>query len=288
MFKTLLSFLLASTLSLGSPGSSNYQSYKTFDDFSLLKVSPIPVRQESFVAPAEISATATVAIDLASQTLLYEKNSNLKLPIASLTKLMTAYIALDEEDPDATVIVSGNAASTEGSRMGLRAGENITVKELLYGLLISSGNDAAVALAEYNAGSEKAFVGKMNQKAKLLGMEQTQYTNSTGLDSGESYSTPHDLAILASYLIHDDTIRNIVSLKEVEIAGHKLKNTNTLLGEMGIKGIKTGRTEAAGECLTTLAQNENGKEILIVVLGSHNRFYDTKVILDWIYRAYIW
>ncbi len=240
------------------------------------------------VSPAAISASASIAIDLESQTILFKKNSDLKLPIASLTKLMTAYITLDEEDPDAIVTVSANAAAMSGSRMGLKSGEKITVKNLLYGLLIPSGNDAAVALAEYNAGTEKNFVKKMNAKAKLLGLDQTQYTNSTGLDNGESYSTPHDLALLASYLIHDNTIRQIVNLKEAEIAGHKLENTNTLLGQMGIKGIKTGRTDAAGECLVTLADNPSGKEVLIVVLGSHDRFYDTKILLDWIYRAYIW
>ena len=184
--------------------------------------------------------------------------------------------------------MSKNAAAVTGSRMGLRSGETISVKNLLYGLLIPSGNDAAVALAEYNAGTEKDFVKKMNAKAKLLGLDQTQYTNSTGLDNGESYSTPHDLALLASYLIRDNTIRQIVNLKEAEIAGHKMENTNTLLGQMGIKGIKTGRTDAAGECLVTLAENPEGKEVLIVVLGSQNRFYDTKILLDWIYRAYIW
>lgn len=285
MFKSLLSLLLASTLSLGGISGNDYGS---FNESSLLSVASIPIKRAELVAPAPMSATAVIAIDLESQTILFKKNSDLKLPIASLTKLMTAYIALDEEDPDAIVTVSKNAAAVTGSRMGLRSGETISVKNLLYGLLIPSGNDAAVALAEYNAGTEKDFVKKMNAKAKLLGLDQTQYTNSTGLDSGESYSTPHDLALLASYLIRDNTIRQIVNLKETEIAGHKLENTNTLLGQMGIKGIKTGRTDAAGECLVTLAENSAGKEVLIVVLGSQNRFYDTKILLDWIYRAYIW
>lgn len=285
MFKSLLSLLLASTLSLGGISTNQFNA---FNETSLLSVASIPTKRAELVAPAEMSATAVIAIDLESQTILFKKNSDLKLPIASLTKLMTAYILLDEEDPDAMVTVSQNAAAITGSRMGLRSGEKISVKNLLYGLLIPSGNDAAVALAEYNSGTEKDFVKKMNAKSKLLGLDQTQYTNSTGLDSGESYSTPHDLALLASYLIRDNTIRQIVNMKEAEVAGHKLENTNTLLGQMGIKGIKTGRTDAAGECLVTLAENAAGKEVLIVVLGSSNRFYDTKILLDWIYRAYIW
>lgn len=292
MFKSLLSLLLASTLSLGNIGATVYTS-RVFDDSKLLSVASIPIKKANMVAPAPVSAKAVIAIDLESQTVLFQKNSDLKLPIASLTKLMTAYITLDEEDPDAIVTISANAAATLGSRMDLRGGEKITVKNLLYGLLIPSGNDAAVALAEYNSGTEKKFVKKMNEKARLIGLDQTQYTNSTGLDKGESYSTPHDLALLASYLIRDDTIRQIVSQKTAEVRGiegtlHKLESTNTLLGQMGIKGIKTGYTETAGECLVTLALNQAGKEILIVVLGSHDRFYDTKILLDWIYRAYIW
>ncbi|MBI4127414.1 D-alanyl-D-alanine carboxypeptidase [Candidatus Peregrinibacteria bacterium] len=282
MFKSLLSLLLASTMGFGNYGPH------VFDDSTLLSVASIPVQKTEMVAPAPISAKAVIAIDLESQTVLFRQNSDLKLPIASLTKLMTAYIALNEEDPDALVTISANAAATLGSRMGLRSGEQITVKNLLYGLLIASGNDAAVALAEYNAGDERNFVKKMNQKARQIGLDQTQYANSTGLDNGESYSTPHDLALLASYLIRDDTIREIVSLKTADVSGHKLESTNTLLGQMGIKGIKTGFTEAAGECLATLAVNPSGKEILIVVLGSTDRFYDTKILLDWIYRAYIW
>ncbi len=285
MFKSLLSLFLASTLSLGNYGPYVFHA---FDDSSLLSVASIPVKKAEMVAPAPISAEAGIAIDIESQTVLFQKNSDLKLPIASLTKLMTAYITLDEEDPDAIVTISANAAATPGSRMGLRTGEKITVKNLLYGLLIPSGNDAAVALAEYNAGNEKEFVKKMNKKARQIGLDQTQYANSTGLDKGESYSTPHDLALLASYLIRDNTIREIVSLKSAEVSGHKIESTNTLLGQMGIKGIKTGFTEAAGECLVTLAVNQASKEVLIVVLGSRDRFLDTKILLDWIYRAYIW
>lgn len=291
MFKQLISFLLASSLGIGNGALPAYG--ENFDDRSLLSISSIPTKQEEYVAPAEISSVAAIAIDLDSQTILFQKNSDLKLPIASLTKLMTAYIILEEEDPDAIVTISSNAISTEGSEMNLFSGETITIKNLLYGLLIESGNDAAIALAEFNAGSEANFVNKMNKEAENLGLEQSQFSNATGLDYGEGYSTPRDLALLSSYLLQDQTIREIVNKKEAEVTSttgviHNLKNTNTILGEMGIKGLKTGKTPAAGECLVTLAESPTGREILIVALGSQSRFLDSKILVDWIYRAYIW
>lgn len=291
MFKQLISFLLASSLGIGNGALPTYK--ENFDDRSLLSISSIPTKQEEYVAPAEISSTAAIAIDLDSQTILFQKNSDLQVPIASLTKLMTAYIILEEEDPDAIVTISSNAVSTEGSEMNLFSGETITIKNLLYGLLIESGNDAAVALAEFNAGSETNFVKKMNKETENLGLEQSQFSNATGLDYGEGYSTPRDLALLSSYLLQDQTIREIVNKKEAEVTStsgviHNLKNTNTLLGEMGIKGLKTGKTPAAGECLVTLAESSTGREILIVVLGSQSRFLDSKILVDWIYRAYVW
>lgn len=293
MFKSLLSLLLASTLSLGSVSPGTNSNFSTFDDSSLLSVAPIPSQRAEYVAPAEVSARAAVSVDLGSQTILFQKNPDLKVPIASLTKLMTAYIILDEEDPNALVTVSSNAAATQGSSMGLVSGESISVKSLLYGLFINSGNDAAIALAEYNTGSESNFVKKMNLKAKSLGLEQSQFSNATGLDLGEAYSTPRDLALLSSYLLQDDTVREIVNLKTAEVQSadgrvHNLQNTNTLLGEMGIKGLKTGTTPKAGECLISLAEGPGGNEILLVILGSNSRFNDTRVIVDWIYRAFVW
>lgn len=292
MLHSLLSFLLASTLSLGQT-SGTAALEPTFDDRELLSVTALPLKKEEMLEPGYLSARARIAVDVNSQTILYEHNSDLKLPIASLTKLMTAYIILQENDPESVVVVSPNAAATEGSSMDLLSGETITVKNLLYGLLIESGNDAAVALAEHNAGNEDAFVEKMNHTAKQLGLEHSHFSNATGLDYGEGFSTTRDLALLSAYLLKDDTIRAITELKSTEVQSttgqiHKLQNTNVLLGELGIKGLKTGRTPAAGECLITLAENPSGNEILTVVLGSGNRFADTRTLVDWIYRAYIW
>ncbi len=292
MFQSLISLLLASTLSLAS-SVSGLADQNFFDDSALLSVSPIPVQQEEFVAPGYMSASAIIAVDLESQSVLHEKNSQLRLPIASLTKLMTAYVILEENDPDDIVTISSNAANTIGSSMGLYSGEQISVKNLLYGLLIESGNDAAVALAEFNAGSELAFVEKMNEKTTELGMYNTVYANTTGLDSSIAYSSARDLALLSSHLAHDPNIREIVHNQTASVSStngyiHELTNTNILLGELGIKGLKTGKTPIAGECLITLAETTDGHEIITVILGSGNRFGDTRTLVDWIYRAYIW
>lgn len=291
MFESLLSFLLASTLNLGSGFGPN--QIDIFDDKSLLSVSSIPVQSQEWTAPAPTSAVAVLVIDLDSQTVLFERNASERLPIASLTKLMTATIILEENDPNDIVTVSQESADEIGSQMNLYAGETITVRNLLYGLLIESGNDAAVALAEYNAGSEAAFIDKMNQSAVNFGMMDSHYANTTGLDSQSAYSSAHDLALLSTRLLQDEGVRDIVKNSKWEATGqdgtkHELLNTNILLGQMGIKGLKTGKTPLAGECLISLANTPDGHEVLTVVLGSRNRFADTKILLDWIYKAYTW
>lgn len=291
MFQSLLSLLLASSLTLGA--STTDENAQLFDDKTLLSVSPIPIQQEEYLEPASMSGISILAIDLETQAILYEKNAMERVPIASLTKLMTAAILLEENDPNDIVTVSQNAASATGSRMGLYAGEQVSVRNLLYGLMIESGNDAALALAEHNAGSESAFIEKMNSNAKKLGLEDTYYKNANGLDVAGAYSSARDLAALSSHILQDDSIREMVNQSSITVSSesgdeHELLNTNILLGQMGIKGFKTGKTPLAGECLITLAETPDGHEILTVVLGSNNRFADTKILVDWIYRAYVW
>lgn len=288
MFQSLLSFLLASTFHL-SPVHAN----DSFDARSLLHIEPLPTLEAAAAPAPELSAQSALGIDLETQSPLYEKNSFDRRPIASLTKLMTAYIILKESDPNAVVTVSAEAAATEGSRMGLHNGEQITVKNLLYGLLIESGNDAAHALAEFNAGSESAFVQKMNTEAALLGMENTHYSNESGLDEANAYSTAHDLLILSSHVIQDPGVREIVNNSKTQVTSvdgtvHTLTNTNLLLGQMGIEGLKTGTTLLAGECLISLAKSPDGHEILLIVLGSKDRFSDMRNLVDWVYHSYHW
>ncbi|OGJ47554.1 hypothetical protein A2344_02505 [Candidatus Peregrinibacteria bacterium RIFOXYB12_FULL_41_12] len=268
-------------------------SEEEFELRDLIEIKSTPTLKENKIEPV-IYADAAYALDITSNTILYTNNEHDKLAIASLTKLMTAYIILEEEQLGDIVTVSRNASSKEGSKMWLGSGETITVEALLYGLLIQSGNDAATALAEFNAGSEENFVEKMNQKAKLLGLDETHFTTASGIDD-EGYSTAQDLARLSMYLLKNDFIRNITSLTSATVTGtdgyptHNLTSTNELLDSyLNVKGLKTGKTGGAGECLIAVGENAAQHEILTVMLGSEDRFGETKLLLDWIYNSYVW
>ncbi len=297
MLRALLSLLLLGSLQTNSFTLAEEQlipiEEEEFDLSELIEVSSIPTLKQGKIEPV-IDADAAYSMDLTSNTTLYTKNEHTELAIASLTKLMTAYIILEEEDLDSIVTVSYNAAAVEGSQIWLAQGETITVESLLYGLLIQSGNDCAVALAEFNAGSEENFINKMNQKARQLGLTETYFTSASGLDD-EGYSTAGDLAFLSMYLLKNDFIREITSLTSATITGtggyptHNLSSTNDLLDSyLNVKGLKTGKTGGAGECLITVAENPHGHEILTVILGSYDRFGETKLMLDWIYNSYDW
>ena len=296
MLRALLSLLLLGSLQTNSLEANMLPSISTENEFELgklIEIKSIPILEEGKVEPI-IYADSAYSLDITSNTTLYTKDEHDKHPIASLTKLMTAYIILEEESLDDTVTVSRNAVSQEGSKMWLGQGETITVEALLYGLLIQSGNDAATALAEFNAGSEENFIEKMNQKAKLLGLNETSFTSASGIDD-QGYSTTQDLAHLSMYLLKNDFVRNITSLTSATVTGtngyptHELTSTNQLLGSyLNITGLKTGKTDGAGECLIAVGKNPAGHEILTVMLGSQDRFSETKLLLDWIYNSYIW
>lgn len=296
MLRALLSFLLLGSLQANSLEANMLPSLGQEEDFqlrNLIEINSTPTLKENKIEPV-IYADAAYALDITSNTILYTKDEHDSHPIASLTKLMTAYIILEEENLDDVVTVSRNATTQEGSKMWLGTGETITVESLLYGLLIQSGNDAATALAEFNAGSEENFVEKMNQKAKLLNLNETYFTSASGIDD-QGYSTAQDLARLSMYLLKNDFIRNITSLTSATVTGtdgyptHNLTSTNELLGSyLNVKGLKTGKTGGAGECLIAVGENSAGHEILTVMLGSDDRFGETKLLLDWIYNSYIW
>ena len=296
MFKALIAFLMASTLHAGPMDAAKLPYEPHWQTAPLLKVEPLPQQNEN-VQPLNLSAESVIAVDLTSAKVLYEKNSTLQRPIASLTKIMTGLIIAEEETPYSVVEISENAASTEGSIVWLNAGEEMTVKDLMYGLLIASGNDAAVALAEYNAGSTENFIKKMNQKAIFLGLKNTHYSNPMGMDTTDNYSTAQDLALLSMYALQNDFFMEPVSLEKYEVESesgitHEYISTNKLLSEnMGlndveISGLKTGTTPEAGECLITLATYNEDQQILTVVLGSADRFNDTENLLKWIDTNY--
>ncbi|MFC1655625.1 D-alanyl-D-alanine carboxypeptidase family protein [Patescibacteria group bacterium] len=259
-----------------------------------LPSSSIPLKKEHSIAPI-IEAEAAIIVDFDSGTILYEKNPDTKLQIASITKLMTAIIALEEGDLDETVYVSSKAAQTEGSKVWLYGGEEITLRNLLLAILIHSGNDAAVAVAEHIGGDVPTFVQKMNDKTKKIGLYSTHYENPIGFDALENYSTVHDLALLARYAYRKPFIRRAVIIPSMSISSadgslsHDLESTNDLLGGfMNVLGLKTGHTELAGLCFVSIIENDNDNKIITVVLNSPARFTETKRLASWAFRSYIW
>lgn len=303
MITSLLSLYITSVISpnLGNnfqyniPDTTPIVRATSFDFSSLGETDSIPIKNPEFIAPI-INAKSTIAIDLKTGTILYEKNAHQRVSIASITKLMTILIILEENDLSEEATVSQNAATTTGSTMFLRAGEKITLENLLYGALINSANDAAVALAEHNAGSTKDFVEKMNKKALSLGLVNTKFSNPIGLDESNNYSSAYDVAKLAKYVYQKQLIRTIAAIKETKVSSvdgaytHELKSTNELLDNelYKFKGLKTGQTDAAGLCLSSIAENDEGNEIITVVLNSPARFTETKILVDWVFRAYNW
>lgn len=296
MFKALIAFLMASALHAGPMDATKLTYEPHWQTAPILKVEPLPQQNEN-AQPLNLSAESVIAIDLTSAKVLYEKNSAVQRPIASLTKIMTGLIIAEEETPYSVVQISENAVSAQGSIVWLNAGEEMTIKDLMYGLMIASGNDAAIALAEYNAGSTENFVKKMNQKATTLGLTHTHFSNPIGLDTADNYSTAQDLALLSMYALQNEFLMEPVSLKKYEVESesgiiHEYISTNQLLSEdiglsdVEIDGLKTGKTPEAGECLITLATYNKDQKILTVVLGSTDRFNDTENLLRWIDTNY--
>jgi D-alanyl-D-alanine carboxypeptidase (penicillin-binding protein 5/6) len=237
----------------------------------------------------EISAKAALVVNLSTDKIFYAKNDHERLPVASTLKIMTATVALERKNPNDIFTVSENAAKVGEDFMGITVGEKYTLEELLYGLLLPSGNDAAVAIAENIAGTESEFVRLMNEKTKLLGAKDTKFINTTGLQGdGEHYSTAYDMAIIARYAwVNFPLFRQIVGTFSYEIPyskDHKYlyfeNQTNLLRTYPGVKGIKPGFTPEAGLCLVTLAEN-GGHQILGVILGSNDRRGEMQMLLDY-------
>lgn len=236
----------------------------------------------------QISAKSAIVYDVTSDKVLYKKNSKERLPMASITKIMTAIIALENKKADDKYIVSKEDLVGENS-MGLSEGEILSQKELLYGLLLPSGNDAAETFATNFKGGRIAFIKAMNDKARALGLLDTNFTNPSGLEGdGEQYTTAYDLIIITQYALAKFSLfRDIVSTFEYEIPyslDHKyffLQNeTNLLTSYPGVKGVKDGYTPEAGLCLVTYL-DYSGHKIIGIILGSNNRRQEMKDLLDY-------
>lgn len=248
-----------------------------------IKIKPVAYLKNPFYYP-DISAQSAYIINLDSFTSIYEKNPQEKLLPASTAKIITALVAYDIYKPDQVIEVKKTI--NDGQLMNLQIGEKITVENLLYGILIHSGNDAAYVLAE-NYGYKK-FIQLMNEKAKKLKMVNSYFSDPAGLNSYNQYTTSFDLALAARELLKNPYLAKIVAIKEITISDidfkyfHKLTNVNKLLGEIsGLGGLKTGYTEEAGENLVSFYK-KNNHQYIIVVLKSLDRFNDTKNLINWI------
>lgn len=268
MLKTFLTVYLLISLNLPISATPNHSLIvPDFKPQTLLNPAPIPVQKTDKIAPI-IEADISLALDINSGIFLYEKNIHQKTPIASLTKLMTAIIILEENELDEIVTVSQNAAETPGSKIWLFPGEKITVKNLLTATLIASANDAAVALAEHNADTETDFVKKMNQKAQKLGLKNTHFTNCVGFDHEENYSTGFDLTILGLSALKHPFIQKYVRKKHLTVTSinnqkHEIETTNKILGGfLNVTGLKTGHTENAGYCLLATAEGPSPDSLI--------------------------
>ncbi|AYG10001.1 D-alanyl-D-alanine carboxypeptidase [Pseudomonas fluorescens] len=260
-----------------------------------LIIAPAAWAVEMMPAPPQLAAKSYVLMDAASGNVLVENNGDQRLPPASLTKLMTAYIAtleirrgqIGENDP---VTVSENAWRTGGSRMFIKVGSQVSVSDLLHGIIIQSGNDASVALAEHIAGSEDAFADMMNKTVTDLGMTNSHFMNPTGLPNPDHYSSAHDMAILARAIIRVDPVHYaIYSQKEFFWNNIKQPNRNLLLWrDKTVDGLKTGHTDEAGYCMVSSAVRD-GQRLIAVVFGTNSeqaRAAETQKLLTYGFRFF--
>lgn len=258
---------------------------------------PRPLSADTTVSayPAPpLRAKAAILVDLDTGKVLLAQNADARLPMASTTKITTAVVALQRSRLTDMVTVSQNAATVGESTMGLKAGERLSVLDLLYGMLLNSGNDAAIALAEHTAGSEAKFVGMMNDLARRLGMRNTHYVTPHGLDEPDHFSSARDLATIAAYALRDPTFRKIVATENYHIpatshnAEHWLANINRFMyWYPGVDGVKPGDTDGAGIC-QVISVSRDGRHLLGVVLNTLNLVWDMRDLMDFGLRDFRW
>ena len=277
-----------------SQSPQSKKSTKGFENNWFPKEKPL----NSNAPPPVLYSRSAISIDLTTNETLYAKNIHLRVPVASTLKIMTAIVALENSSLDKIITVSDHAARMEPDIMGLYPNEKLTVKDLLYGLLLVSGNDAAVALAQGISGSEKEFVSLMNSKAQSLGLNDTNFINSTGLDvdfSSDQYSSAYDLAVLSQYALNKfhifgeivKTKNYFVAAKFDEDQNHKyfyLNNTSPMVNYPGFKGIKPGFTPDSKLSLVSLIEKE-GHDLLTVVLGTPDRRGETEALIVYSYQS---
>ncbi len=296
--------VLAVGFLIGTPGAVNLAESKILNSNNQTQYIP-PQGQVAGIAqkakynivsqnitPPQLSAKAAIALDLDTGEILFEKNIYGRMSPASTTKIMTALVAQDYYK-SADILTVYPEAQVGGSVMGLNNGERLTFRSLLYGMLLNSGNDAAFTIALNYPGGLNNFVGEMNKKAKDLNLADTNFQNPAGFDNPNHYSSAYDLSQIAKAAIEHPLLSRVVATKETSIVSwdkskeYNLKNLNQLLSEEGVLGIKTGFTQNAGESFVGLVERKNHK-VITVVLNSQDRFAETKLLMDWVYKNYNW
>lgn len=237
------------------------------------------------VSASALSAQSAIVIDADTGAVLFEQNADEERAMASTTKIMTALVALGEGDLDRTYTVRKEYTQVEGSSMYLQEGETLTLRDTLYGLMLPSGNDAAIAIAG-ECGGLDAFVQKMNDKAVELGLQHTHFDNPNGLSSATHYTTARELAMITAAALRDPVFRQIVSTKEYTVGDHVMTNHNRLLSSFeGAIGVKTGYTKAAGRCLVSAAER-NGRTVIAVTLNAPDDWNDHTTLLQQAFAQY--
>lgn len=247
----------------------------------LLRTAAILVAAVLFIEPVgAVSAQRAIVLDAATGRVLYEKNADERSLIASTTKIMTALIVCQQCNVLDRVKIPKEAVGIEGSSMYLREGEVLTVQELLYGLMLRSGNDAAAALAIWCGGTIEGFAQRMNDKARELGLKDTHFVNPHGLDAPDHYSTARDLAALTAYAMNDPIFARTVGAKSVTVGERVLTNHNKLLWQLqGCEGVKTGYTKAAGRILVSSASRQ-GRRLICVTINAPDDWNDHRALLE--------
>lgn len=258
---------------------ANNICFANIDDDEVIDINEI--KKETIEAVSKnteelkLNSKIDLIFDRNSKTILYEKNGLKQVPMASTTKIMTAIVVLENANLDDIVTISKKAAGTGGSRLGLKTNDKITVHDLLYGLMLKSGNDAAVALAEHVGGGIDGFAELMNKKASEMGLVNSHFVTPHGLDQEKHYTTAYELACMADYALNIPKFREIVGSKKYNITinarSSLIGNTNELLGNLyGVYGVKTGFTNEAGRCLVTACKRDD-IDIITVVLSANTK-----------------
>ena len=270
---------------------TNFIKIICFLSATCIALGTVPVKAEiqpdSSSQPPSISASAAIVVDALRGATLYEQNADSKLSMASTTKIMTALLTIESGELDRTVTTTKEMVTIEGTSMGLKEGDTVTLEGLCYGMLLSSGNDAANTAAIAVSGSIAAFVDLMNKKAAEIGMENTSFATPSGLDSETHYSTARDMALLSCYALRNETFKKIASTESIKISygnppyRRTLTNHNKMLYLYeGTVGVKTGFTKKSGRCLVSAAERNQGR-LVCVTLNDPDDWNDHKSLLDY-------